>query len=218
MIGRRSRVVNEIASLVGLAALTCAVACSKKEEPAEPAANAPAQAAQANEAAPKPQAQRAAQPASDLALDWKDPAQWERLPPTSPMRKATYRIPAAEGDTEPGELAVFYFGADQGGSVEANLQRWEKQFSGVEEKSVSRSERVVNDLTQHLIEIPSGSYVDSMAAMRGGSSEPKANYGLLGAVVEAPTGKYFFKFTGPAKTLKDNRDKFYELLDSMRTK
>lgn len=219
MTGQRSRVCG-IGAILGLALLTCTFGCSKKEEPAEPVESPPAQGAPHgdDQAAAKPPPLPAAKPSAELALDWKDPSGWERLPSTSSMRKATYRIPAAEGDTEPGELAVFYFGADQGGSVDANMQRWAKQFSGVEDQSIVRSERAVNDLTQHLIEIPSGSYVDSMAAMRGGSADPKANYGLLGAVVEAPTGKYFFKFTGPAKTVKENRAKFYEMLESLRAK
>jgi hypothetical protein len=39
------------------------------------------------------------------------------------MRVAQYQLPAAEGDTEAASLVVFYFGAGEGGSVQANLDR-----------------------------------------------------------------------------------------------
>src|SRR5690606_19465061 len=55
------------------------------------------------------------------------PASWKRLRPTSSMRKAEVEIPVAEGDTTPGNLAVFVF--PQGaGTVQANVQRWQQQF------------------------------------------------------------------------------------------
>ena len=46
-------------------------------------------------------------------LTWTVPGTWERLP-DRPMRAGTWAIPAA-GTSEPGELAVFYFGPNQGG-------------------------------------------------------------------------------------------------------
>ena len=45
------------------------------------------------------------------------------------MRKAQYALPKVSGDGEDGELAVFYFGQGQGGSVEANIERWIGQIS-----------------------------------------------------------------------------------------
>ena len=45
-----------------------------------------------------------------------------------PMRAATYTIPAAEGDTEGAECAVFYFGPGAGGDVVSNIDRWVGQF------------------------------------------------------------------------------------------
>jgi len=40
------------------------------------------------------------------------------------MRAATYTIVPAAGDTASAECVVYFFGAGQGGSVEANLDRW----------------------------------------------------------------------------------------------
>ena len=58
------------------------------------------------------------------------------MQPTRPMRAATYRIPAAKGDTEGAELAVFYFGQGQGGAVDANVKRWVGQFQTADGKPV----------------------------------------------------------------------------------
>jgi hypothetical protein len=153
--------------------------------------------------------------AEDLAIEWADPPGWKRGP-ERPMRKATYAVPKADGDAADGELAVFYFGAGQGGDVEANVKRWTAQFADVSEEAIQRSERSVNDIAQHIVEVPDGTYTNSMAMH--GPRTPQEHYALLGAVVQAPSGNYFFKLTGPSKTVKANKDAFYALLDSIKPK
>ncbi len=49
------------------------------------------------------------------------PATWRREQPSSGMRLAQAVVP---GEAGPGELAVFHFGAGQGGGVESNFERW----------------------------------------------------------------------------------------------
>src|SRR5690606_15264033 len=115
--------------------------------------------------------------------------------------------PKAEGDAQDGELAVFYFGAGQGGDVEMNINRWTGQFTEVAPNAIQRSERTVSDLVQHIVEIPQGTYTNSMAMH--GPKGPQPNFALLGAVVEAPSGKYFFKLTGPANTVKAAKEQFF---------
>ena len=65
--------------------------------------------------------------ATVAGISWSIPSGWSEQPPRQ-MRVATYAVPAASGDAEGGECAVFYFGNDQGGSVEANIDRWVAQF------------------------------------------------------------------------------------------
>ncbi|HSP79071.1 MAG TPA: hypothetical protein VLQ93_11105, partial [Myxococcaceae bacterium] len=60
-------------------------------------------------------------------VSWTAPSGWEAQG-SRPMRVATYRIAPVKGDSEPAELAIFYFGPGQGGAVEANIQRWVSQF------------------------------------------------------------------------------------------
>jgi len=129
------------------------------------------------------------------------------------MRVATYRVPRASGDKEDAELAIFHFGGGQGGDVEANLRRWESQFTD-EKGEAKRTDRDVNGLKAHVLEIESGTYT-AMAMMPGQSSSPKSDYGMLATVVETPIGSYFFKMTGPSKTVKSQKDAFMTMLDGV---
>jgi hypothetical protein len=149
-----------------------------------------------------------------VEITWVDPPTWHRVPPKNAMRKASYEVPHAPGDTEDGELAVFYFGPGQGGGIEQNVDRWVKQFSGVKPGEVKRADREANGLREHTVEIVRGTFESGMPGM--GPAGPKKDYALEGAIVEAPSGAYFFKLTGPAKTVAAARPAFLQLIDSVR--
>jgi hypothetical protein len=130
------------------------------------------------------------------------------------MRKASYVVPKVGADAEDGELAVFYFGPGQGGGIDANVDRWVKQFTDVPAGDIKRADREANGLHEHTVEITHGTFdAGSMSMAPGGA---KKNYALLGAIVEAPSGAYFFKMTGPARTVAAARPAFIELLDSVK--
>lgn len=191
------------------------VACQKK--PPEPMATAARPASPASQAPPSstaPVPTAAASAAQEpLHITWVDPPAFRRVPPSNPMRKASFIVPRAEGDGEDGELTVFYFGPGQGGSIDANVDRWVKQFGEVKPDQVKRADRQANGLRQHTVELESGTFSPGM----GAPSKPKANYGLVGGIVETPSGAYFFKLTGPSKTVKQAKPHFYGLLDSIKT-
>jgi len=149
-----------------------------------------------------------------VEITWIDPPGLTRVPPKNAMRKASYEVPKVDGDTENGELAVFYFGPGQGGGIEQNVDRWVKQFSDIQPSDVKRADRQANGLREHTVEISSGTFDGGMPGM--GTAGPKKNYALEGAIVEAPSGAYFFKMTGPAKTVAAARGAFLQLLDSVR--
>jgi hypothetical protein len=215
-IGARPR-GRSLPSLLGLlGALLSASACQKetpKEVPAAakpPAATLSPAAGAAGSPSTTPAATAAATPPKPAAkpLEWDDPSEWKRIPPSSPMRKASYEIPAAKGDPKAGELNVFVLGGD----VDANIQRWVDEFSGVDPKTIARSERTVNGMREALVELPKGKFSGGMSDLH-----PSDNYGLLGAIVVTPSGaEYFFKLVGPAATVKAARAPFYKLLDSIR--
>jgi hypothetical protein len=149
-----------------------------------------------------------------VEITWIDPPGLRRVPPKNAMRKASYEVPHVAGDTEDGELAVFYFGPGQGGGIEQNVDRWVKQFSGIQPADVKRADRQANGLREHTVEIARGTFDSGMPGM--GAGGPKKDYALEGAIVEAPSGAYFFKMTGPAKTVAAARAAFLQLLDSVR--
>jgi hypothetical protein len=144
-------------------------------------------------------------------LRWTAPAAW-KAQAERPMRAATYSIPAAPGDKEDGECAVYYFGPSQGGSVEANLKRWIGQFEQPEHEAQTRK-RTINGLNVTMIDL-SGTYTGSGGPMATGKTS-KSGFRLLGAIVEAPEGIVFFKFTGPAKTVAAHQSNFENLLKSL---
>jgi hypothetical protein len=153
--------------------------------------------------------------APDGDVVWTDPPKWVRLPQASPMRKATYQIPFAPGDPENAELAVFFFGSDQGGSVEDNVKRWVGQFQSAP-GATKRREKSMSPMKQWIVETE-GAYMGS-GMNPGQASGPKPNFALLGAIVETPVGKYFFKMTGPKKTVQGARGDFQSLIDSVKMK
>jgi hypothetical protein len=185
------------------------LACSRRQEPAPAAASASVVAAIPS--APVPGA--SARPSTARDVTWTDPVGWHRLAPSNSMRKATYKIPAEAKDPEDAEMAVFYFGRDEGGSTEANIQRWIAQFPDTKPDAVKRTERSANGMKQTLVEVE-GTY--SGSGMPGTPAAPKSNYRLLGAVVETPLGSYFFKLTGPKKTVEAARGACLTLLDSVK--
>jgi len=143
-------------------------------------------------------------------VTWKIPARWT-VGAEKPMRAATYVVPAPEGKGEPAECAVSFFGAGQGGMVDANVDRWVGQF----ENPVPplKSEREVHGLKVTIVQI-GGTYI-GMGGMMMESSPRKENYRLLGAIVEAPEGMVFFKLTGPTQTVADAEKDFDALLGSL---
>ncbi|MBN1208904.1 MAG: hypothetical protein JXB05_28860 [Myxococcaceae bacterium] len=151
-------------------------------------------------------------------LSWTAPSDW----PTAgerPMRVVTYRIPAAKGDTEGGELAVFYFGAGKGGGVDANVKRWVKQFqkpdgSSVEKDAKTKQEKIAG-FPVTVVDVK-GTYNGGGPMM--GPASPKPGFRLIGAIVEGPEGAVFFKLTGPEKTVAGVEKTFRKMLEGMKKK
>jgi hypothetical protein len=146
-----------------------------------------------------------------------DPA-WQSVTPSSSMRKAQFTLPRVAGDPEDAELAVFYFGAGQGGSVEANLQRWYGQFtqpdSSASAEKAKTLHEVVDGMNLTIVDV-SGTYVGSM--MPGMQEEQnKPNFRMLAAVLETPQGPYFFKLVGPEKTVAYWANSFSEFVKSAK--
>lgn len=147
-------------------------------------------------------------------VKWTAPSRWQ-TGPEKPMRTATYLIPAAAGDSEGAECAVFL---NIGGGVDANIKRWIGQFeqpdgSSSEAKAKQKKE-AINGLPATMVDL-TGTFAGGGMAM-GQPSVKKPNYRLLGAIVEGPNGEVFFKMTGPAKTVAAAQSEFQAMLKSVQ--
>ena len=199
--------------LVAIVALTLALGCSRTSELDPGPIPTPASAAAANPASPAHVAHANHPPAQAGAsgdVTWTAPASWKPAPNPSPMRKATYKIPKADADAEDAELSV----SQAGGGVDANVKRWSAQFEGSPELKVSHRE--VGGLKVTVVE---GHGTWNGGGMPGGPpAGPKKDWALLGAIVDSVDPPYFFKLTGPEKTVTGARGDFDVFVGGLKGK
>ena len=136
-------------------------------------------------------------------LHFKAPDGWVIEKASSSMRVAQYKLPKAEGDNDDASLVLYYFGATQGGTAQANIDRWISQMQqpdGSASKDKAKTETTtINGLKVITVDV-SGTYTAEMAP-GSGSFHNDTNYRLRAAVVETPKGNYFVKLAGPSKTI-----------------
>ncbi|MFB6350886.1 MAG: hypothetical protein ABEK29_03735, partial [Bradymonadaceae bacterium] len=148
-----------------------------------------------------------------LPIQWDVPEGWTETQPSSRMRETQFRLPGT-GEAGPATMAVFHFGGQAGGGpIQANIDRWVKQFQGPDGKlgreAADISTNTVRGLKVHLVDI-AGTYVGM------GRSKPKQNQRMLGAIVEADGGLVVFKLVGPKPTVSDHHEEFRQFVDSFR--
>lgn len=144
---------------------------------------------------------------SSAGLKWTAPAGWASNG-SAPMRAATYTVQDAE-------CVVYFFGEGQGGSVQANIERWKGQFTLNGQPAPAKiSKRTVHGLRVTDMDV-TGSYSGMSGPMMTPQS-PKPDSRMLAAIIEGPGGNIFVKFTGPAKTIAANQAKFEQLVGSFQ--
>jgi hypothetical protein len=136
------------------------------------------------------------------------------------MRAAQYRLPKADGDNEDASLVLYYFGTGQGGSTEANIDRWINQMQqpdGHPSKERAKSGTLtVNGLKVTTVDV-AGTYSAEMSPGSGTSSNNRS-YRLRAAVVETPKGSYYAKLVGPEKTVARWDEAFTNYIKSFEFK
>jgi len=197
---KRNCLLRRFAAAAALLALTAG--CSRPTETAVKT-EAAATAAPAGKAGAAP------------ALKFTAPSEWVSETPSSAMRQAQYRLPKAGGDPEDAELAVFFFPGG-GGTVQENIDRWVAQFQKPDGTPVAGnvSKRGVRGIPLTIVDV-SGVYLSGSSAMMG-ETKPKPNFRMLAAVAETPAGPWFFKLTGPARTLERWAASFMSFLDTIQ--
>jgi hypothetical protein len=205
------------------AALPVALAagCSRSQPPPSPVpTSVPGLAAGAPSALPPghPPVAGAAQghglPAGVGGLGWTKPADWKAETPSSGMRQAQYRVAGPGGDAE---CVVFYFGAGEGGDARSNAERWAGQFTRADgtPAPLKTTSLTAGGFDVVMVEVE-GVYHGG-PTMGDPAPRPRADSMLLGAVVKGPDANWFFKFTGPAATVRAQRAAFDGMIRSLKT-
>jgi len=147
------------------------------------------------------------------------PAGWVETQPSSRMRKAQFTLPRSNDDSEDGELTVFYFGSGQGGSTEANINRWIGQISQPDGSSSRAKAKIIRgDVSGFKITQVDVSGTLQASRMPGVPQRPaRTGYRLLGVVLESSEGPWFFKLVGPEKTIGRWEGSFQKFIESAKT-
>ena len=138
------------------------------------------------------------------------PKEWKSVSPRNEMRKAEIQIPPVEGDTEVAELVLSVFPGGAGG-VEANVQRWQRQFTDASGSNPAVESTRIKGQNVEITRVElAGTYTDPFSA-----AGPRKGYRLLGAIVPTADSAYFFKLVGPDKTVLSARPGFDTMLRSI---
>lgn len=155
----------------------------------------------------------AAEPYKAGGITFETPKNWEKTQPASPLRLYQFKIPGTE-ESRDAEMAVFYFGANEGGDVEENINRWIGQFSVLNpDFSPERNTRQIENLEIHTVHIE-GTFKGTMA---GAFSEPKKDYAVLAAIAKGAEGYVFFKVMGFQETIRKAKADFEAMLSGLKT-
>ena len=147
------------------------------------------------------------------------PKSWVSKTPSSSMRVAEFTLPKVLGDAEDATVTVFFFGATQGGAVQANIDRWISQLAqpdGRASKDIATSTTSTSESGLRLTSVDvSGTFVAEVAP---GSSEHfnKPGFRQIAVYVETPGGPYFVKLLGPAKTVAEWHTSFTTFLKTLK--
>ncbi|MEO7970692.1 MAG: hypothetical protein ABI698_05285, partial [bacterium] len=101
------------------------------------------------------------------------PEGWQVERPNSNMRIAQYKLPKAEGDSADAELVVYYFGQGQGGSKQANIDRWLNQMQQADGSPSNEKAKIENITVNGLVVTT----VDVLGKYNGGMASPGASPG-----------------------------------------
>ena len=127
------------------------------------------------------------------------PESWKQRESTSDMRLGELEIPAAEGDKEPADLIVYYFGAQGAGTRKANIDRWIGQF-----EAEGRQSKVLTGKARageySLVDV-TGTYQKPVGPPVARKTTPMSGARMLAVILATKDGDVYLKLTGPAKTV-----------------
>jgi hypothetical protein len=211
-----------------LIALITSAACKKTPPQGDlPPAVAPATAPAPSEGSaapnphasvPEPTAPKALEPLADGRLGLGPfslvaPKDWTAKPVTSNMRAADFTLPGGDA-----ELVVYYFGDHGAGSVDDNLDRWLGQFAqadGKKSRDVAKIEKT-KFAGQDATYVSVGGHFQAQAMPGATQAVDTPNAALLAAIIDSPSGPYYFKLVGAKPTVDAQTAAFRAMLESLK--
>lgn len=142
---------------------------------------------------------------------------WKSVPPRSRMLDAELKIPKAAGDEVDGRLTIM--GA--GGSIEANIVRWQGQFvqpdGGDTADKTKQKTMEIDGQKVNFVDI-TGTFMDAVGGPFSGKPKvERKNYRMLAAIIQTEAnGNYFVKLYGPKLTIDENEKYFKKMLESLK--
>ncbi|MBU0691085.1 hypothetical protein KKC97_02795 [bacterium] len=144
------------------------------------------------------------------------PEGWKKVEASSSMRLAEVQLERAAGDTMDATLAVFHF-PGTGGDATSNIRRWQGQMKGPHGEPGAEV-AVTDTLTLYGITVITtditGTQLPSGMGMGPSSEIPDSR--MIASVIETGVGNWFFKFTGPAKTITAHEAKIRAFLKTAK--
>ncbi len=149
-----------------------------------------------------------------IGLEAHVPAAWTMVPPATDKRLAQFKI-STPGEGMTAEIIVYYFGKGEGGTAEANIERWQGQFVATEKHPVTPaiSRFQSNGMAVTTAEL-NGAYARGIGV--GPVGVPKPDQTLLAAVVETPEGNLIIQLHGKAASVSAQKEAFLAFVRSIR--
>src|SRR5262245_25566287 len=141
------------------------------------------------------------------------PNGWTARTPSSSMRLAEYTTPTVDAGTA--EVVVYFFGKGQGGSVDANLERWKSQFTNPAGGPVA--EKVTHPIAPFPMTVAEyrGTYARGMGA-GSDANAARSNHMLIAVVAETPRGTLFFQCFGPIAAVESQRAAYLQFAQGLK--
>lgn len=133
------------------------------------------------------------------------PDNWKRKQPRSSFVLAEFSLPAADGE---GRLTV----SSAGGSIEANIERWKSQFSGL--PAAPREERLETLVGQVTLVDLAGEFNDQPGPFAPAVKRP--DYRMIAAIIPVDGQLHFVKAVGPQKTIAARADEVKAFVRSVK--
>lgn len=157
---------------------------------------------------------------SPAGVQFTIPNGWTRYQPKSTMRIAEASAPRADGDASDPALVVYFFGGGAG-NFEANVTRWLGQVTGSDGQPIARDQAKIGEfkngsLTFHTFEADGTITESNPQTMQVTNKVDSAK--MIVAMLENDKGGFFFKLTGPTKSVTAAKGDFEILLKSVALK